>query len=383
LTDERYDVAIIGAGPAGTTAGNLLARKGRRVAIIEREKFPRAVPCAGWLNIRAKALLDELSFRFKPLDGAAFTDVTLYNADCTKSARPTFDGQVGYIIDRAAFDNALAEAAVAGGATLLQGADAVDLRLNETEVVVTIRTPNASAGPTLANEKRITSRLLIMAAGRGSPLAVRLGFVQRSAESPIWSAQIEGPIKSRGKSAAPRVAVILGLDGGGSFGFCCVSPARASLSVNWFGDPAPAVPALVRLCKLAAERGIMPIDLSGKAAAVKLIRSPAAAALDMDSHVAKHALLVGDAGGFVSAASNEGIYPAMWSAKIAAAVIDRALQSPYSQDELMSFDSAWRMEIADHLRSPHTDIRFLLPLIFSNQAMADRMGAAFFFGENI
>lgn len=372
MTDERYDVAIIGAGPAGTTAGNLLAHKGRRVAIIEREKFPRAVPCAGWLNIRAKALLDELSFRFKPLDGAAFTDVTLYNADCTKSARPTFDGQVGYIIDRAAFDNALAEAAVAGGATLLQGVGAVDLRLNETEVVIT-----------LSDQKRVTSRLLLMAAGRGSPLAVRLGFVQRSAESSIWSAQIEGPIKSRSKSAAPRVAVILGLDGGGSFGFCCVSPARAALSVNWLGDPAPAVPELVRLCKLAAERGIMPTDLSGKAAAVKTIRSPAAAALDMDSHVAKHTLLVGDAGGFVSAASNEGIYPAMWSAKIAAAVIDRALQSPYSQDELMSFDSAWRLEIADHLRSPHTDIRFLLPLIFSNQAMADRMGAAFFFGENI
>jgi hypothetical protein len=49
----------------------------------------------------------------------------------------------------------------------------------------------------------------------------------------------------------------------------------------------------------------------------------------------------------------------------------------------MSFDSLWRMQMADHLRSPHTDIRFLLPLIFSNQPMADRMGAAFFFGENI
>jgi len=64
-------------------------------------------------------------------------------------------------------------------------------------------------------------------------------------------------------------------------------------------------------------------------------------------------------------------------------VIDKALRNPYSQDELMAFDTQWRMQIADHLRSPHTDIRFLLPLIFSNQAMADRMAAAFFFGENI
>ena len=372
MTDQRYDVAIIGAGPAGTTAGNLLAGKGRQVVMIERDTFPRRVPCAGWLNIRTKALLNELEVHFKPLADAAFSDVTLYNADCTKSATPKFQGPVGFLADRAAFDNALAEAAVAKGATLLQGAGAVDVRLNEAEVVVS-----------LANEKRVTSRLLLMAAGRASPLIARLGFAQRSAEMPIWSAQVEEPIKARAKSKGLRVAVILGLDGGGSFGFCCVSPLRASLSVNWFGDPKAAIPALVKLCAVTAQQGIMPADLSGSAGSATLIRSPAAAALDLDSHVAKHTLLIGDAGGFVSAASNEGIFPAMWSAKIAAGVIDKALQSPYSQDELMSFDSVWRMEIADHLRSPHTDIRFLLPLIFSNQPMADRMGAAFFFGENI
>jgi flavin-dependent dehydrogenase len=36
-----YDVAIIGGGPAGSTAGALLARAGRRVVVFEREKFPR------------------------------------------------------------------------------------------------------------------------------------------------------------------------------------------------------------------------------------------------------------------------------------------------------------------------------------------------------
>ncbi len=37
----NYEVIIIGGGPAGATAGALLAEKGRRVLIIEKEKFPR------------------------------------------------------------------------------------------------------------------------------------------------------------------------------------------------------------------------------------------------------------------------------------------------------------------------------------------------------
>ena len=38
---DMYDVAIIGGGPAGSTAATLLAKAGRRVVLFEREKFPR------------------------------------------------------------------------------------------------------------------------------------------------------------------------------------------------------------------------------------------------------------------------------------------------------------------------------------------------------
>jgi flavin-dependent dehydrogenase len=41
MPDATYDVAIIGGGPAGSTAATLLARAGRRVVVFEREKFPR------------------------------------------------------------------------------------------------------------------------------------------------------------------------------------------------------------------------------------------------------------------------------------------------------------------------------------------------------
>src|SRR6267154_1523015 len=35
------EVLIIGAGPAGSSAAAILAEKGRRVLVLEREKFPR------------------------------------------------------------------------------------------------------------------------------------------------------------------------------------------------------------------------------------------------------------------------------------------------------------------------------------------------------
>jgi FADH2-dependent halogenase len=41
MKTDMYDVAIIGGGPAGSTAATLLAQAGRRVIVFEREKFPR------------------------------------------------------------------------------------------------------------------------------------------------------------------------------------------------------------------------------------------------------------------------------------------------------------------------------------------------------
>ena len=38
---NSYDAIVIGGGPAGSTASALLADKGRRVVVLEREKFPR------------------------------------------------------------------------------------------------------------------------------------------------------------------------------------------------------------------------------------------------------------------------------------------------------------------------------------------------------
>jgi flavin-dependent dehydrogenase len=36
-----FDAIVIGGGPAGSTAGALLADQGHRVLLLEREPFPR------------------------------------------------------------------------------------------------------------------------------------------------------------------------------------------------------------------------------------------------------------------------------------------------------------------------------------------------------
>ena len=40
-----FDAVIVGAGPAGSTAAILLARAGWRVALVERQTFPRRKVC--------------------------------------------------------------------------------------------------------------------------------------------------------------------------------------------------------------------------------------------------------------------------------------------------------------------------------------------------
>ena len=52
------DAIVVGAGPAGSYLGYLLARTGRRVAILDEQGFPRDKVCGGGLSRKAIALLD-------------------------------------------------------------------------------------------------------------------------------------------------------------------------------------------------------------------------------------------------------------------------------------------------------------------------------------
>ena len=41
MSKPQFDVIVIGGGPAGSTASTLLAKKGYKVALLEKETHPR------------------------------------------------------------------------------------------------------------------------------------------------------------------------------------------------------------------------------------------------------------------------------------------------------------------------------------------------------
>ncbi len=429
-----HDVIIVGAGPAGSTAAGVLAGRGRRVALLDAETPPRPVACAGWLNSAIGTLLAELDLTLDDVGAVPIDTVTFHTADLAKQATPSFKAPPGYFVDRGRFDAALAHAAERRGATLLGGHRVTDVVPREQSIDV------------VDEHGTCSGRLLLVASGRDTASLSRLGLARKAEPALLWCAVVEhkgdavseprkttpsanktrsATASTKGARAASRTVVrpervragdrparpkaegtpsvdrsrlgtaeplqraadmhvVLGLDRAGTFATLIRGPGRWVLAVHARASREQATAELLSLADRLAGHGLLPSEHAAiRPGDVKLARSPAGVALDVESHVGKHALVIGDAGGFVSSVSNEGIYPAMWSAKIAAEVVSEAIDSTNSQDTLMTFETRWRSEMGEYLRMPNTDVQFLLPLIFSNQPMANRMAAAFFFGENI
>jgi geranylgeranyl reductase family protein len=123
----KNDVAIIGAGPAGSWAAYTLARRGARVTLID-PSHPREKPCGGGVTGRALAIvapaLDVACLPACAIRSARFTDSThggsavvdLSRKETTHGQRPVLDLIVA---SRTEFDGLLVAAARAAGAELL------------------------------------------------------------------------------------------------------------------------------------------------------------------------------------------------------------------------------------------------------------------------
>jgi len=177
----KYDVIITGSGPAGTTAANILSRKGFKVLILEKSSFPRKKICAGGLTPKTVKLLDEIGIisenelfadagNVKKIKGVkVVVDNIGYSGD--------FEGKSGACINRNVFDNLLKEKAIESGATLLENASAFE-PLIERNRVCGLKYKNTGT----ENEQilEVRAKLVIIAEGAASPLTRKLSKFKSS-----------------------------------------------------------------------------------------------------------------------------------------------------------------------------------------------------------
>jgi menaquinone-9 beta-reductase len=117
VTDRVWDLAIVGAGPAGTAAalGALHARPDLAVLLLDRADFPRDKACGDGIAPHVLDLLASVGVTDLFPDRVPVDRLRLERGDVTVARdmrRPT------WIVPREVFDARLVEAAVAAGASL-------------------------------------------------------------------------------------------------------------------------------------------------------------------------------------------------------------------------------------------------------------------------
>lgn len=124
---RRWDVVVVGAGPAGALAAREAARSGLDTLLVERQVFPRDKVCGGYLSHTAVSTLQraELGDRLADCRGTIISSVRLYHEGrCASIAVPP-----GVAISRRALDSMLVKAAIDAGAQFLPETSALVARL--------------------------------------------------------------------------------------------------------------------------------------------------------------------------------------------------------------------------------------------------------------
>jgi flavin-dependent dehydrogenase len=170
MPDAIYDVAIIGGGPAGSTAATLLARAGRRVIVCEREKFPRFHIGESLLPTSMKAFtrlgvhekFEQAGFlpKFGGEIASACADegVKFYFKDGYGSKTET-----AYQVPRAEFDKVLLDHAAENGAEVREETSVAKVVFYENRVEFQIQSEGSAP-------EKISARYVIDASGRHSVL---------------------------------------------------------------------------------------------------------------------------------------------------------------------------------------------------------------------
>lgn len=286
-----FDVIVIGAGPAGSTAAYRLARRGARVALLDRATFPRDKPCGGGITLRGLHHL--------PVDVTSVVEDRITVAELGFGYDDRFvrhaDSPVVYMTQRRRLDALLAQSAADAGADFRDG---VRVRTVETD----------PRGVTVATDTdRITASLVIGADGCNGVSAKQLGLGGGVTYGVAFEGNVGWDVLDHSYWRGRLLLEFATVPGG----YAWVFPKgdHANVGVGGWGREGGNLRAhLARLCD---QYGI-PRDRVTHARGYRLPlrdpRSPVASS---------RAVVVGDAAGLVDPMSGDGMYEAFLSSRLA------------------------------------------------------------------
>jgi len=319
------DVAIVGAGPAGLTTARVLASKGHDVVVLEEHReIGVPVHCTGVLGLDA---FSEFDLPPHSILDTAHT-ATFFAADGS-SVSVDAERAKAAVVDRVAFDQALADASRAAGAEIRRGT-----RVRTIEVAAD-RVAIAADGCA-----PIQARSCVLACGASYRFNRQLGLgVPRSF---VQSAQLEQPF-----AGPSTVEVHLGRE---------VAPAGFAWAVPFHrdGQPHTRIGLMCQTRALAHFQRFADRIRGRFGVAAQPWPQPRLKILPLGPVTCTHAtrvLAVGDAAGLVKPTTGGGIYYSLVSGRIAGDTLDEALRADDLRDvRLARYETAWRSRLGPEIR---------------------------------
>jgi geranylgeranyl reductase family protein len=319
----KYDVVIVGAGPAGSASAAALAQRGYDVALVDRQDFPRDKTCGDGIPPGSIELLNALGMREKILaaDFYPVTSIRLgspWGRTWETTFAPRRPGMEFVIAPRVKLDALIQQHAIECGASFIRG-DVRSLIKDGTRA-------RGVVAQTADGDCEIEARLVIGADGATSVVARELGRERSSAghRGIAIRAYVEGihtlPHKVEFyfyRHYLPGYGWIFPLgEGRANIGVIARADRfkKRGRSLKDLLDDFMHQPALAG--RLDAD-----VQVSDAASWQLPYASTRIAPCAFDG-----ALLVGDAGRFVDALTGEGIHNALISAAVATDVADAALK---------------------------------------------------------